>query len=241
MTEVVHIADIKRRVLATQAKLSAASQSGPTINARLVALLESVEKTLLHNQAQIRKLRRGGLAVAAVALLGWLAAAGLAVDRYYGGGDSDLLDVVLAGESSGDTTTLPALGGRGARGAAADTETAPQASEPGTATQTAAVPDGETSGADDVILRPQAYDGQEVTVTGAMVRLFSRYRLRSADGQDTLAIDLGGLAPAERAGLEAALEEIGALGSLRVRIVGSIEREEAESYFLRVAELVVLD
>lgn len=241
MTEVVHIADIKRRVLATQAKLSAASQSGPTINARLVTLLESVEKTLLHNQAQIRKLRRGGLALSAVALLGWLAAAGLAVDRYYGGADSDRLDVVLAGEAAEGATSSPALGGRGARGTAAEAETVPQAGEPDTATQTTAVPDGEASGDDDVILQPQAYDGQEVTVTGAVVRLFSRYRLRSADGQGTLAIDLDGLAPAERAGLEAALEEIGVLGSLRVRIVGRIEREEAETFALKAAELAVLD
>ena len=61
MAEIVRIADIKQRVIATRARLSAASEDGPKLSTRVLDLLESVEKTLLHNQAQIRRLRRTGI------------------------------------------------------------------------------------------------------------------------------------------------------------------------------------
>ena len=45
---------------------------------------------------------------------------------------------------------------------------------------------------DDLLLDPDSFVGRDVTVTGSIVRLLSRYRLRSARGGSTLMIDLEG-------------------------------------------------
>lgn len=230
MAEVVHIAEIKRRVLATKAKLSADSQDGPTVNTRLLDLLESVEKTLLHNQDQIRRLKRTGQVLAVFAILGWLATAALVADRFYGDrayGDS------APGTRSGmasSTVTLPEPEPREpAADLAASGSTAPSGAT------------GSTQDVDDLILRPEDYQGRQVTVTGSVIQLFSRYRLRSETGKETIVIDIDGLRPADQAELEAALDKVGMLAGVRARILGRVQRQEAANFHLAASELVLLD
>ena len=210
MAEIVRIADIKQRVVATKAKLSAASDEGPKLNTRLFDLLEAVEKTLLHNQAQIRRLRRTGAALAVVALLGWLTAGLLVADRFTRDGADG------AAELAGPRPEQAA----------------------GTA---ATAPEGSADGVDGLVLEPQAFEGQDVTVTGSVIELLSRYRLRSATGANTIVVDVDALPSTDRDELAAALAEAGPLRGLRARITGRVERGEGAAFHLAASELVLLD
>jgi len=235
MAEVVHIAEIKRRVLATKAKLSADSQDGPTVNTRLLDLLESVEKTLLHNQDQIRRLKRTGQVLAVFAILGWLATAALVADRFYGDrayGDRAYGDG-SPGTRSGTASTTVTLPEPEPREPAADLA-ASGSTAPSGAT-------GSTQDVDDLILRPEDYQDRQVTVTGSVIQLFSRYRLRSETGKETIVIDIDGLRPADQAELEAALDKVGMLAGVRARILGRVQRQEAANFHLAASELVLLD
>ena len=230
MAEIVRIADIKQRVVATRARLSAAAEDGPKISSRLLDLLEAVEKTLLHNQAQIRRLKRTGTVLAVFALLGWLAAALLVADKFYRDGTNDAGDVAgsrpVAEPQRPDTAA--------ARGA--------QAPESGHAAGTAAAgPEGPGQTIDDLFLEPQVYEGRDVTVTGSVIELLSRYRLRSETGPNTIVIDIDGLPPAVRSAFSAALAEAGPLRGVRARIMGKVERGDAAAFHLAASELVLLD
>jgi hypothetical protein len=70
--------------VATRAKLSAASPDEREIGARLLNLLASVEKTLLYNQKQIRRLQRLCKTLVVVGLLGWVAAGAVLVAWWSG-------------------------------------------------------------------------------------------------------------------------------------------------------------
>ena len=94
MAEVDHIADIKQRVAATKAQLgAAASREGWGDNARLLDVLETVEKTLVQNQQQIRRLKRIGQALAVFTLIILLVTAALIADRAH----SDTMNGALNG------------------------------------------------------------------------------------------------------------------------------------------------
>ncbi len=56
MAQVIDTADMKQRVATTEAKLGAALQEDLMRNPRLLGLLQEVEKTLVLNQQQIRRL-----------------------------------------------------------------------------------------------------------------------------------------------------------------------------------------
>lgn len=225
MAEIVRIADIKQRVAATRAKLSATSDEGPKLSARLLDLLEAVEKTLLHNQAQIRRLRRTAMALAVVALLGWLAAALLVADRFYRDGANGAADVADARPVTQSRPPDPAL-----------------ASQPERSAVTAAAePGGSAGGVDGLLREPQAYEGREVTVTGSVIQLLSRYRLRSQTGPNTIVVEVDQLPPADRDKLEAALAEARPLRGLRARITGRVERGEGAAFQLAATEIVLLD
>ena len=259
MTEVVYIADIKQRVLATKAKLSAAaSQEGPKVNAGLLDLLESVEKTLLHNQEQIRRLRRSGKALVVFGLFGWLVTAALVAERFYSDSTNDTLgdavpgrppeaapsSLALEGHETNDTSAHIAVAQSIARSRQPDQAAMRPAKTVETtqiANSASTKPRGGVQDVDDLVFRPHDYQGRQVTVTGWVIQLFSRYRLRSGTGQNTIVIDIDGLQPTERAELEAALEEVGMLGGVRARIMGRIERQEAANFHLVASELVLLD
>lgn len=230
MAEIVRIADIKQRVEATKAKLNAAAPEGPHVGTRLLDLLEAVEKTLLHNQAQIRRLRRTGKALAVLALLGWLAAAALVADRFYGNSTTG-----AAGLAVSELTAEPQQPNRATRHPA---ETPKPAKIAGTA---APGPKGSRQTVDDLVLEPHAYEGRQVTVTGSVIQLFSRYRLRSETASNTLVLDVDALPPADRAALAAAFEESGHLGGVRARITGRVERADAASFHLAASQLDLLD
>ena len=224
MAEIVRIADIKQRVVATKAKLSAASPEGPHVGTRLLDLLEAVEKTLLHNQAQIRRLRRTGKALAFLALLGWLAAAALVADRFYGNSTTGAADLAVS-----EPTAEPQQPDRATRHPA-------EIPKPGEIAGTAG-PEGSRQTVDDLVLEPHAYQGRQVTVTGSVIQLFSRYRLRSETAPNTIVLDVDGLPPADRTELEAAFEESGPLGGVRARIMGRVERGDAASFHLAASAL----
>ena len=193
-------------------------------------LLEAVEKTLLHNQAQIRRLRRAGMALAALALLGWLAAALLVADRFYRDGTNDAGDVADSrpvGEPQRPDT------------AAAQGTQASESEQASGAEATGADGPGRTTG--DLFLEPQAYEDRDVTVTGSVIELLSRYRLRSETGPNTIVIDIDGLPPAVRSAFSAALAEAGPLRGVRARIMGKVERGDAAAFHLAASELVLLD
>ena len=258
MAEVVHIADIKQRVVATKAKLNAASQDGLQINARLMDLLEAVEKTLLHNQTQIRRQRRIGKTLALIALVGWLATAAFVAERFYGGlihetfvgagpgGQSGTApaNTQIADPDPGDQATSLAISGSLAGTEPTDTSTertAQSAEQPGNSGSASAAPNTLVQDVDDLVLQPDAYQGRDVVVTGSVVRLFERYRLRSEGGLETILVDVDELQQADRAKLEAAVANAGRLGEVRARIEGRIERQDPATFKLRASELVVIE
>jgi hypothetical protein len=94
---------------------------------------------------------------------------------------------------------------------------------------------------DDLVLKPELYLGRDVVVTGAVVRLFNRYRLRSEDGLSTIVIDVGALPAHERAALDGAFERASLLDHVRARIEGRVEREASATFQLAARGLALLE
>ncbi len=90
---------------------------------------------------------------------------------------------------------------------------------------------------DDLVLGPDSYLGQEVVVTGALARYFSRYRLQSRTAGDSIAVDIRSLRPEDLSLLEETIEQVGLLGSIRARIKGRVERQSPTSYRLVASDL----
>jgi len=89
---------------------------------------------------------------------------------------------------------------------------------------------------DDLIFRPQAYEGRELVVTGTVARVFGRYLLTSENGQNSLVIDVDGLDPAARAELRDAADRAGFLGQVEARITGRIVRQTPVTFALAARE-----
>lgn len=291
--------------MATRAKLSAASPDEREIGARLLNLLASVEKTLLYNQKQIRRLQRLCKALVVVGLLGWVAAGAVLV-AWWSGEPLSVPRVALfsmkesaglAGESAesaatdrnrrddaaapapagpasiaeappGETLAGDAPPGEAPPGEARQGETqsgerqagerqagegeraAPDRGEPAevvpvvpVAPVVPVVPGASVAAAevDDLVLKPELYLGRDVVVTGAVVRLFNRYRLRSEDGLSTIVIDVGALPARERAALDGAFERASLLDHVRARIEGRVEREASATFQLAARGLALLE
>ncbi|MDX1421936.1 MAG: hypothetical protein R3322_02285 [Kiloniellales bacterium] len=281
--------------MATRAKLSAASPDEREIGARLLNLLASVEKTLLYNQKQIRRLQRLCKALVVVGLLGWVAAGAVLV-AWWSGEPLSVPRVALfsmkesaglAGESAesaatdrnrrddaaapapagpasiaeappGETLAGDAPPGEAPPGEARQGETqagegeraAPDRGEPAevvpvvpVAPVAPVVPGTSVAAAevDDLVLKPELYLGRDVVVTGSVVRLFNRYRLRSEDGLSTIVIDVGALPAHERAALDGAFERASLLDHVRARIEGRVEREAAATFQLAARGLALLE
>lgn len=254
MAEVVRFADIKQRVLETRAELSVASAEARAVNARLLSLLESVERTLLHNQAKIQRMRRFGWTVVVFAVMGWLTAGALVVEREYGRQVAALLDGVALAGRDGTAAADPASRDLAALGPGA--ERASSESDAGSG-QTAGVAAGSVppaegtarSGArateppdvDALLAAPETYRGRAIVVTGALVRLFNRYRLKSEAGANTIVIDINGLRPAERTKLDAAIEAASLLVPVRAQIRGTVEGQSATGYRLVASDMKLLE
>jgi hypothetical protein len=129
MGNVVDIADMKQRVAATEAKLGDASREGREHNARILGLLEAVEKTLEHNQQQIRRLKRAGKALAVFGLMSWLATGALVADKVHSGTLNDALNGTLLRSQPGNASAKLAPIELQAHGTSA-VSVAAQASEP---------------------------------------------------------------------------------------------------------------
>lgn len=294
--------------MATRAKLSAASPDEREIGARLLNLLASVEKTLLYNQKQIRRLQRLCKALVVVGLLGWVAAGAVLV-AWWSGEPLSVPRVALfsmkesaglAGESAesaatdrnrrddaaapapagpasiaeappGETLAGDAPPGEAPPGEARQGETqsgerqagerqagegeraAPDRGEPAEVVPVVPVapvapvvpvaPGASVAAAevDDLVLKPELYLGRDVVVTGAVVRLFNRYRLRSEDGLSTIVIDVGALPARERAALDGAFERASLLDHVRARIEGRVEREASATFQLAARGLALLE
>jgi hypothetical protein len=112
--------------------------------------------------------------------------------------------------------------------------------------ETAGVPrdtdvSGDTVNPNDLVYEPHKFQGRHVVVTGSMVWLFWRYRLKSEIGQNSIVIDVAGLRRAEQAKLEAAIEKVGFLGQVLVRIKGKVERQTVATFRLAASELVLVE
>lgn len=266
--------------MATRAKLSAASPDEREIGARLLNLLASVEKTLLYNQKQIRRLQRLCKALVVVGLLGWVAAGAILVAWWSGeplsvprvalfsmkesaglaGESAESAESVATDRDRRDDAAVPAPAGPASIAEAPPGETlagdkragegdrvAPARGEPAEVVPVApvapVVPGTSVAAAevDDLVLKPELYLGRDVVVTGAVVRLFNRYRLRSEDGLSTIVIDVGALPAHERAALDGAFERASLLDHVRARIEGRVEREASATFQLAARGLALLD
>jgi len=251
MAAVVQFEDIKQRVLETQAKLSSASVEGREVNARLVSLLEAVERTLLDNQRKIQRMRRLGQALVVAGLVGWLAAGTLFVEKL---GGLDRLDVsggaALAGRS-GEAAANQGSRDLGSSAEASSSEAAARSGETAGVTTGSLSPSGagplssaiaaKPPDVDSLLAAPDDYQGRDIVVTGSLVRLFNHYRLRSDSGANTIVIDIDGIRPMDRTKLEAAIEEASLLVPVRARVKGTVEPLSPAGYRLVASDLQLLE
>jgi len=111
-------------------------------------------------------------------------------------------------------------------------DAAPRESEPEAAR-------GLIADADDLVFHPHSYQGREVVVSGAVVHLLGRYRLKSDSGQNSLVVNVEGLSPADRAKLQDAVRKAGFLGQVDARITGRVERQSPITFQLTARELTL--
>ncbi len=114
-------------------------------------------------------------------------------------------------------------------------------STPATDTRFPTTGPGNFPDVDALVREPKYYQGRDVEVTGSVVRIFKRYRLRSESGPNTLVIDIDGIQPSERAALEAAVENASILTPVHARIKGKVERQSSGTFYLVASDLVLLD
>ena len=94
---------------------------------------------------------------------------------------------------------------------------------------------------DSLVADPARYDAHHVVVTGSLLRLLQHYRLQSNSGLRTLVVDVAGLHRAEYDELQHAIAGAGAIGSVRARISGKVERGAADAFRLVASELKLVE
>ena len=94
---------------------------------------------------------------------------------------------------------------------------------------------------DDLVSRPDKYQGRPLVVAGSVVQFLWEYRLKSETGQKIIVIDVDGLNPSDRAKLDAAIDRAGFFGRVRARIHGRIERQTSTTFELAATQLVMID
>ena len=82
---------------------------------------------------------------------------------------------------------------------------------------------------DDLVLNAGRSVGQEVVVTGTVVRFLGAYRLQSTSAQNTIVLDVDQARRADQIALEQALAEAGFGRSVRVQVRGEVGRSLATS------------
>ena len=88
----------------------------------------------------------------------------------------------------------------------------------------APAPAGDTVEVDELVENPVKFIGQEVVVTGTVVRFLRAYRLQSSSAQNTIVLDVDQARRADQIALEQALAEAGFGSSVRVQVHGEVER-----------------
>ena len=93
---------------------------------------------------------------------------------------------------------------------------------------------------DELVQRPGPLNGQEVVVTGTVVRMLGAYRLQSGSQQKTIVLDVGQARRADQIALEQGLAKAGFGNSVRVQARGEVEQSLTTSRLL-AADLIVLE
>jgi len=93
---------------------------------------------------------------------------------------------------------------------------------------------------DDLVSRPQKYQGRQLAVAGSVVQFLWEYRLKSESGQKNIVVDVDGLNQTDRAKLDAAINQAGYFGRVRARIHGKIERQTSTTFELAATQLVLI-
>ena len=97
----------------------------------------------------------------------------------------------------------------------------------------------DTVAADALIGDPAKLKGQEVVVSGALVKLLGEYRLQSSSGQKAMNVDLTKIRRADQIAVDKALKEAGTFGSVKVQLHGRVE-QGVVAYKLAASELLLL-
>ena len=96
-----------------------------------------------------------------------------------------------------------------------------------------------TLSAEELVVTPSKYHGQEVVVDGNMIRLFGKFLLQSDRGQSTMGVGVKKVRQADRNALVAALDKAGFTGSVKVQIQGTVELASI-TYFLEARDIILL-
>jgi hypothetical protein len=88
----------------------------------------------------------------------------------------------------------------------------------------APAPAEDTVEVDNLVENAGRFVGEEVVVTGTVVRFLGAYRLQSSSAQNTIVLDVGQARRADQIALEQALAEAGIGKSVRVQVRGEVER-----------------
>ncbi len=93
---------------------------------------------------------------------------------------------------------------------------------------------------DELVQRPGQFDGQDVVVTGTVVRALGAYRLQSGSQQKTIVLDVDQARRADQIALEQAIAKTGFGSSVRVQARGEVEQSLTTSRLL-ATDLIVLE
>ena len=100
-------------------------------------------------------------------------------------------------------------------------------------------PAKDTVEVNDLVENSNRFVGQEVVVTGDIVRFLGAYRLQSTSAQNTLVLDVERTRRADQVALEQALAKAGFRQGVRVQVRGEVERSLVSSRLV-AEDLIVL-
>lgn len=97
----------------------------------------------------------------------------------------------------------------------------------------------DTVDVEQLVLRPNNFAGQDLVVTGNVVRFLGAYRLQSGSQQNTLVVDVDKVRRADQLALERALAAAGGGNAVRIQVQGEVQRSLTASRLI-AEDLLVL-
>ncbi|MDX1400910.1 MAG: DUF3157 family protein [Kiloniellales bacterium] len=98
---------------------------------------------------------------------------------------------------------------------------------------------GDTVNVDDLVAKPSNFVGEELVVTGKILKFLGDYRINSTKDQNNIVVDLESVRRADQIKLDQALDKAGWSTPVKAQITGTVESGTL-THYLKAKDIVVV-